>query len=239
MKPTDNDTEMLECTFVVPAYNEEKRIQKLLSEIIGSEHTFLFICDGNDKTADIINDFSTTHPNMNVVCLEYEIRLGKGKAIKEGLRKAGTPYAGYLDADGSTSFDEMSFLLKEIGQSDGVIGSRYMIGSKMTPPQGLIRRLESRTFNLIVRLLFDLPYADTQCGAKIFKKSSVENVLPKINSNGFEFDVEIIWRMKQSGFILKEIPIIWQNMGDSRVKGLDAFSMLSNILKLRFEKKQI
>ena len=70
-------------------------------------------------------------------------------------------------------------LLNGLGDADGVIGSRYVPGSKVTTPQGLFRRLESRTFNLIIRLLFGLPYNDTQCGAKVFKKVPLDLVLPE------------------------------------------------------------
>jgi glycosyltransferase involved in cell wall biosynthesis len=234
LEQTDNNAGMTACTLVIPAYNEEARIQMLLSDITGSGATFLFICDGDDKTAEIIRDFATANQDMRVSCLEYPDRLGKGKAIREGLKNAVTPYTGYMDADGSTSLEEMSALLNGIGDADGVIGSRYVPGSMMTTPQGLFRRLESRTFNLIIRLLFGLPYNDTQCGAKVFKSGPLEVVLPCITSTGFEFDVELIWRMRQSGFMVKELPIIWQNRGGSRVKGQDAFSMFTNLVQLRF-----
>lgn len=225
-----------ECTLVIPAYNEAERIQVLLSDIMGSCLTYLFICDGNDNTATIIRNFATVNPDMRINCLEYPERLGKGKAICEGLRKAATPCAGYMDADGSTSLEEMHALLNGLMEADGVIASRYVLGSMVTTPQGIFRRLESRAFNLIIRILFGLPYHDTQCGAKIFKKNPLQTVLPKITSTGFEFDVELIWLMRQSGFVVKELPIIWQNRGDSRVKGQDAFSMFLNLLKLRFRR---
>ncbi len=225
---------MAACTLVIPAYNEEERIHLLLSDITGSDATFIFICDGNDKTSEIIHNFTTANPDMRISCLEYPVRLGKGKAIREGLQKAGTPFAGYMDADGSTSIGEMNALLHGLGDVDGAIGSRYVPGSKVTTPQGIFRRLESRTFNLIIRLLFGLPYNDTQCGAKVFKSVPLKLILPKVTSTGFEFDVELIWRMRTTGFLLKELPIIWQNRGDSRVKGQDAFSMFMNLLTLRF-----
>ena len=233
LEQTENNTGMAACTLVIPAYNEEERIQMLLSDITGSGATYLFICDGSDRTAEIIRDFAAANTDMRVTCLEFHERLGKGKAIREGLRKAVTPYAGYMDADGSTSLKEMNSLLTGLSGADGVIGSRYVPGAMVTTPQGLFRRLESRTFNLIIRLLFDLPYHDTQCGAKVFKSGPLRVVLPGITSSGFEFDVELIWRMRASGFVVKELPIMWQNRGDSRVKGQDAFSMLMNLIKLR------
>jgi len=238
LEQAENIAGMAECTLVIPAYNEGERIQMLLSDIAGSAAFYLFICDGSDNTATIIQDFAKSNPDMRITCLEYQERLGKGKAIREGLKKAATPCAGYMDADGSTSLEEMNSLLGGLRDSDGVIGSRYIPGSIVTTSQSLFRRLESRAFNRIIRLLFNLPYHDTQCGAKVFRKRPLEVVIPDITSSGFEFDVELIWRMRRSGFLVKELPITWQNKGDSRVRGPDAFSMLVNLIRLRFGRQR-
>ena len=100
--------------------------------------------------------------------------------------------------------------------------------------QGLLRRLESRGFNLLIRVLFGFSYHDTQCGAKVFKRAAIDAVLPAMVSRGFEFDVELLWRLKRAGFRVIEVPIEWQNQGDSRVEKKDMIRMLSGLLKVRF-----
>ncbi len=106
-------------------------------------------------------------------------------------------------------------------------------GSQQEIRQGWLRRLESRGFNLIIRLLFGLSFHDTQCGAKVFKKSAVDAVLPRLIARGFEFDVELIWRLKRAGYRIEEIPIAWQNKGDSRVRNEDVIRMLAGLLRIR------
>ncbi|MCJ7741848.1 MAG: glycosyltransferase family 2 protein, partial [Methanoregula sp.] len=98
----------------------------------------------------------------------------------------------------------------------------------------ILRQLESRAFNLLIRALFGLSYHDTQCGAKVFKKSAIDTVLPLMISRGFEFDVELLWRLRGAGFRVNEVPIEWQNKGDSRVRKRDMIRMLSGLFKLRF-----
>jgi hypothetical protein len=98
----------------------------------------------------------------------------------------------------------------------------------------VLRRFESRAFNLIIRLLFGLHFHDTQCGAKVFRKSAVDSVLPQMVSSGFEFDVELLWRLKQGGYSVREVPIKWQNTGDSRVERRDMIRMLTGLLRVRF-----
>jgi hypothetical protein len=79
-----------------------------------------------------------------------------------------------------------------------------------------------------------LRYHDTQCGAKVFKKSAIDAVLPLMISRGFEFDVELLWRLRNAGFRVAEVPIAWQNKGDSRVQKRDMIRMLSGLFRVRF-----
>jgi dolichol-phosphate mannosyltransferase len=234
LEERNNSAGMVCCTLVIPAYNEAERISLLLREIRSRDIEYIFICDGNDGTASIISLFTKEHQEMSIRCLEYPERLGKGMAIKQGLSLAKTRYAGYMDADGSTTPQQMEALFRELNGSDGIIGSRWVGGAKITTSQGLFRRFESRVFNLVIRMFFNLPYHDTQCGAKVFKKEALDTVLPLVVSKGFEFDVELIWRLRNQGFKIREYPIEWKNVGNSRVKGQDAISMLGNLLYLRF-----
>jgi dolichol-phosphate mannosyltransferase len=223
----------LECTLVIPAYNEEARIGTLLSGLTCLQFEYIFICDGEDDTASAIKKWGASHPDIRLHCIEHTTRIGKGGAVCEGLSLAKTRFAGYMDADGSASCDKMLRLFNELDGNDGIIGSRWITGAKITRSQGIMRRFESRVFNLAIKVLFQLPYKDTQCGAKVFRKDALDAVLPGIISKGFEFDVELLWRLRGKGFLVSEYPIEWNNRGDSRVKGQDAFSMLFNLVKLR------
>lgn len=220
-------------TIIIPAYNEEERIRGLLEQLPGKTGRFIVVCDGTDATPGIVLSFSRSHPGLDLICLTYSRRLGKGGAVREGFSRAAGTLAGFMDADGSTSVDQMEDLISAIGDADGIIGSRWLPGSVVPVRQGLARRLESRAFNILVRLLFSLPYSDTQCGAKVFKKSAVDAVLGDMVSTGFEFDVELLWRLSRKGFLVREYPITWENQEASRVRGRDSFRMLAALIALR------
>ena len=228
------DREAADCTLVIPAYNEERRIQSLLNGLLDFRGDIIFVCDGTDATSAIIAAFAADHPSLSIRCLTFSARLGKGGGVVAGLREASTRYVGYMDADGSTSLAEMERLFDRLADVDGAIGSRWLPGSVMTVRQGLRRRAESRLFNLAVRLLFGLDYRDTQCGAKVFRREALEAVLPSIRSTGFEFDVELLWRLAQSGCRVEEVPITWENRDESKVGTADAKEMLSGMIRLRF-----
>ncbi|MFH0967512.1 MAG: glycosyltransferase family 2 protein, partial [Methanobacteriota archaeon] len=130
-------------------------------------------------------------------------------------------------------FSEMSRLLTLLNDHDGIIGSRHMPGSSVETHQPLIRRLQSRIFNLIIRALFGLRYYDTQCGAKFFRRDILLRILPDLRAKGFEFDVELLWHMKRNGCDIIEVPVIWNDTGDSRLQTSDAFSMFMTLVRLR------
>ena len=230
----DGEVDLADCTLVIPAYNEEARIGSLLEGISGFPGDLIFVCDGTDATPAVIGAFADDHPSLSIRCLTFPSRLGKGGGIVAGVREASTPYVGYMDADGSTSLSEMERLFDRLATVDGAIGSRWVPGSVLTVRQGLRRRVESRLFNLLVRMLFGLDYRDTQCGAKAFRKEALDAVLPSIRSTGFEFDVELLWRLRQNGYRVEEVPTTWENRDESKVTTSDAKEMLLGMLRLRF-----
>jgi dolichol-phosphate mannosyltransferase len=220
-------------SLVIPAYNEENRITPLFDAISSFEGELIVVCDGTDRTADVVDGIALRRGDLTIRCLRFEKRLGKGGGVLEGLGVARAPLVGYFDADGSTTVDEMKRLFSELGNNDGLIGSRWVPGSTLQVRQSILRRIESRAFNLVIRVLFGLRYNDTQCGAKVFRKIAVDTILPAMRSRGFEFDVELLWRMKNAGFRVTETPIVWQNKGDSRVRKSDMIRMLAGLVALR------
>jgi dolichol-phosphate mannosyltransferase len=221
-------------SLVIPAYNEEKRIRVLFDEIPAFDCELIVVCDGTDRTAECVSRIAEKRRDLSIRCLIFDHRLGKGGGVIEGLKAARTPFVGYFDADGSTGIGEMQRLFTYLPGSDGAIGSRWVVGSELRVRQGIMRRLESRAFNLLIRLLFGLTYNDTQCGAKVFTKAAVDAVLPRMTSRGFEFDVELLWRMRMAGYSVTEVPIVWQNTGDSRVQKRDMIRMLTGLFAIRF-----
>lgn len=221
-------------SIIIPAYNEAQRIGQLLSQIPSWGGHYLVICDGSDATVAIVREFAAAHPEIDLRCLTYSLRLGKGGAVREGFLTATTPSVGFMDADASTSVAQMVSLFAALDGADCVIGSRWLPGSIVPERQGIARRFESRGFNLLIRLLFGLSLTDTQCGAKVFKKTAIDAVIGEMSASGFEFDVELLWRLSRKGYVIKEYPITWQNQGGSRVKGTDIFRMLRSLVSLRF-----
>ena len=102
---------------------------------------------------------------------------------------------------------------------DGVAGVREKSSMKMS----LKRRLISRFFNTHVRFLFKIPYTDTQCGAKIFKKAAAKSIAKKLSNTGWAFDVNLLLVAKYLNFRIMEFPVEWSEKEGSKFSMGEAF----------------
>jgi glycosyltransferase involved in cell wall biosynthesis len=223
-------------SLVIPAYNEELRIIPVLQHILMAAPVFeiIIVCDGPDNTGNLVREIAADHPE--IVLIERPERLGKGDAICEGFRLARGEIVGFMDCDESIDITEMINMVQALGPHDGVIASRRMDRSKIVKNQPFQRRLVSSLFNILfVRFLFRLPYSDTQCGAKIFRKNVILPVIPEIRSTGFEMDLELLWRLQRDGCDIIEYPVTWKHAEGSKFRLRYSLEMFWNLMIIRFD----
>jgi glycosyltransferase involved in cell wall biosynthesis len=222
-------------SIIIPAYNEELRIKSVVLSLSESmpEKEILVVCDGADETKSIVKDISVHKPNIRVI--NFDVRLGKGGAIVEGFKTARGERIGFVDADESVSPKDIKDMFNLLESSDGIIASRRMKASKILVEQPLKRRVASRIFNIFVRSFFGLPFKDTQCGAKVFKREAIYSILDELETKGFEIDVEILWRLKNKGYNIIEHPIAWKHSEGSKFSLKQSKHMLISLLQIRFK----
>lgn len=223
-------------SLVIPAYNEETRISdvlKLYQNFLANydDYEIIVVVDGNDSTGRIIEDFSQR--NNKVKLLEYSTRLGKGGALVKGFTYAQGEIIGFVDSDLAVLPQEYKKLLDAVDSGDCIIASRRASGAEIKVKQPLTRRFFSKSFNYLVRAMFFLDVSDTQCGAKVFRKDALKKILPQLRSTGFEFDVELLWRMHGAGYVIKEIPITWSHQASSNFRAMHIPLMFGNLLMRR------
>lgn len=229
----------IECklSIVIPAYNEKKRIVKMINlyiEFLDKKYDYeiIVVHDGNDGTDSLIKNIMKNRPNIKLIKLSE--RQGKGGAIIYGLKECRGEILAFVDADESVSPEEFEKLVKALKYTDCVISSRRINGAYITKDKSLIRKIPSKIFNIIVNLMFDLGIKDTQCGAKVFKKEVIDQIISSLETKGFEFDVELLWRIKTKGFKIKEIPIVWRHDSDSTFSLKYSYNMLASLIRIRF-----
>jgi glycosyltransferase involved in cell wall biosynthesis len=224
-------------SIVIPAYNEEKRIARTLD----SYHSFfskkkadfeIIVVANNcsDKTGAVVKSFSKRKKNVRL--LDIPKKIGKGGAVKKGFSIASKQVVAFVDADNSTPPKEFLKILNGLSKADIAIGSRALSGSKILK-QPEYRKFLGRSFNFLVNFLFGLPLNDTQCGAKVFSKKTV-SIMQSVESDFFEFDVELLWRAQKKGFTILEVPIVWTDAEESKVGFMIVPSMFLGLLRIRF-----
>lgn len=222
-------------SIIIPAHNEEDRIERTLehyARTFADSEIIVALNGCTDATLQIVERAAGLHSNVRYV--EIPETIGKGGAVRAGFMLAGAPVIGYADADGATAATEMRRLCESLGADDGVIASRWMRGAAIDVKQTLLRRAASRTFNFIVRALFGLRYADTQCGAKVFTKRSFEQAMRYVETSNLAFDVDLLFVMRSLGFHVREEPTFWSDVEGSRLRlGAASRLMLAAIIRLR------
>ncbi|MBI4445396.1 MAG: glycosyltransferase family 2 protein [Acidobacteria bacterium] len=230
---------------VIPAYNEEARLQATLTEVMaflnGEPYAseVLLVDDGSvDRTSEIARSFSSgPSRTCEVLVLQSPINRGKGYSVRRGMLASRGDYGLISDADLSVPIMEVRKLSAILAENcrDIVFGSRSLPDSKIEVHQSRIRRASSRVFNFMVRLITGLPYADTQCGFKLFRLQTCRALFENQRIHDFGFDVEILYMASKWGLSVQEVPVIWRHWPGTKVRmWSDAFYMLMDLLKIRW-----
>lgn len=225
-------------SIVVPAYNEEKRIENTLKEINN------FFVDKNEKYEIIVvDDWSKDNTIKVVENIWFDVKIikwvknrWKWYAVKKWILESLWEYVLYTDADNSTPIQEFDKLLNEVSSDyDIAIWSRYLKDSKLEKKQPFYRIIISRLWNFLIKNILIWWFKDTQCWFKMFKNHVAKDIFSKQKTLWFGFDMEILLVSKTIGYSIKEVPVIWIDSPDSRVNPVkDMFKTLKELIIIKF-----
>ena len=234
-------------SIVIPAHNEERRIRetlenyaKFFSDIkrkkeIKNFEIIVVINNTQDKTEEIVRELLKKYPEISYLNFKQG---GKGFAIIEGFKdalKRDNKLIGFVDADMATPPEAFYDLIKNIKNYDGIIADRWDKKSIISPKQNIIRRFMSRIYNLMVRTLFFMPFKDTQCGAKVFRREIIEKNINKLITSNWGFDVALLFCLrKETHARIKSIPTTWEDKQESKINlKKTPFLMFASLVRLR------
>lgn len=228
---------MVSISIVIPAYNEEQRLPQTLDRVVEylSAREFdaevLVVNDGSrDGTAALVKRYAERHPMVRLI--ENPGNRGKGFSVRNGMLNTTKEWALFSDADLSSPIEEVEKLLAAVERekADGAIGSRALNRELVSVHQSVFREYSGRFFNLMMRLLLRLPFADTQCGFKMLRREAAHAVYQRVQIRGFGFDAEALFIARKLGYRVVEVPVRWANAEGTKVtmlNGLKAFSDLA------------
>jgi glycosyltransferase involved in cell wall biosynthesis len=227
-------------SIVIPAYNESARIENALERVMaciakqGWDAEVLVVDDGStDVTTDIIQHWMERNPRLHLI--KNEGNRGKGYSVRNGLLQAAGEVVMFTDADLSAPMEEAERLLAAIADgADVAIGSRWMDKTRQTIHQPLYRRFFGRCFNWVTRTVMGLPFKDTQCGFKAFKRPAAQIIFRLQRIERWGFDPEILFIARKLGYEIREVPVTWGHDERSRMSYLkDGMKMLEEMAIIR------
>lgn len=219
-------------SIVIPAYNEADRIiptiENSLEYLSGKEikAEIIVVSDGSkDSTIKTVRSFSPPS-SVTIKAIEYFPNRGKGYAVRTGMMSASGDMIMFMDADYSVPMEYLDTALKHIAAGyDIAVASRALPDSEIVRHQNFLRELSGKTYTFIQNTFLGLDFNDTQCGFKVFTRTAARRLFAAQKLSSVIFDPEILWLAVREGFKVKEFPVKWTHMEDSRIKydSLDKF----------------
>jgi dolichyl-phosphate beta-glucosyltransferase len=227
----------MQCTIVVPCYNERSRLDKGAFDDFVRDHKdtgFLFVNDGStDGTRELLDDLVLADPQRMGV-LHLERNCGKAEAVRRGILECaglGARYAGFWDADLATPLNvipEFIHHLDAYPDVQMVFGARVRLLGRRIDRRPL-RHYLGRGFATAASLVLGVPFYDTQCGAKVFRMTpEVVRIFESPFRSRWIFDVEIVARYLHRSHsvdadtLIHEMPLhCWRDVAGSKVKPRD------------------
>lgn len=229
-------------SIVIPAYNEAYRIRATLEKVLrycesGNRPTELVIVDdgSSDSTPELLKDFQERCPAARI--LRNEPNRGKGFSVRRGVLEALGEFVLFTDADLSAPIEEADKLLAALESlgADAAVGSRAVDRQLIGIHQPRFREWSGRLFNLCVRLATGLKIHDTQCGLKLFRRSSTRRAFELQRIEGFGFDPELLFLIQRLGGKIVEVPVRWDDNPATKIRFLhDAPKMVFDLVALRW-----
>ena len=215
----------------VPVYNEESELEKhinILSRFCQKNLPFydwrITIADNAsiDNTPVIAATLAKKNPRVHLYRLEQK---GRGRAVKRAWSNSHADFCVYMDLDLSTDLIHLPKILKALQNGNDIaIGSRLAKGAKVEG-RTLIREITSRMLNFFfIQIFFNTHFTDAQCGFKAVSKKVVEDLIPKIQDNGWFFDGELLIVAEKSGYKIYEEPVHWVDNPGSTVQLVSTIS---------------
>lgn len=231
-----NTINMKKITVLIPCYNEEKGIGKVIDGVpteklthLGYQTEIIAIDNNsNDRTGKILLEKSTR--------VVLEKKQGKGNAIKAGFRSISndTDYVVMLDGDNTYKSEEIPRLIEPLENNfcDVVIGSR-LEGKLNGVSLSFSHRLANWIFTFLVRRFYLVNITDTCTGYFAWKKKVIDELIPNLKSDGFAIETEMITKMAKLGYKIFSVPITYdEREGKSKLSPyLDGIKIIWMLIK--------
>ena len=225
---------------VIPVLNEAHvlersvaTVRKYLAEKMAGYRWRVVIVDNGSKdgTDDVGRKLAAQHSDVLFLHLDQR---GRGRALRHAWMQSQADIVSYMDVDLSTNLDHLPEAVRALLDDgcDIAIGSRLMRGSRTK--RSFKREVISRLYNIFLKGVLWTRFSDAQCGFKVVTREVVEKIVPQIKDQSWFFDTEMLVLAEKQGYRIRDIPVIWNEDDDSRVKIIStAWEDIKGVFRLR------
>ncbi|CAB3228774.1 unnamed protein product [Arctia plantaginis] len=243
--PSINETECLNLSVIVPAYNEEERLPPMLDEALefletrvkghpSFQYEIIVVSDGSkDNTVKVAEAYTEKYGSEKLRCLKLIKNRGKGGAVRLGVQSCRGATILFADADGASKFEDLTKLegaIKDIINCDYMveprdasnniaiaIGSRAHLEKESLATRSVFRNILMYGFHFLVWLFTVKGIKDTQCGFKLFTREAARTCFQSLHVTRWAFDVELLYIAKVLNIPIAEIPVRWTEIEGSKI----------------------
>ncbi len=226
----------------IPTYNERENIGSLLPALLGLQpaaHVLVVDDNSPDGTGDVVADWAGQDPRIHL--MRRDGKRGIGSAYRAAFAWAAERGYGLvvvMDADGSHDPREVSRLLGASAAADVVVGSRYIPGGRIEN-WPLSRLALSWGGNALARLMVGTQVRDWTSGFKCYRREVLEALrFARITSEGYSFQIEILFHCQRDGWKLREVPITFvdRRLGRTKMSRREVYQAAVTLLRIAWQR---
>lgn len=224
---------------VIPVFNEEKALPRnivILADFLKANlrNPWQIIIADNastDNTRSVSEMLTQRYSGINYLHIPQK---GRGRALKTAWLDSTADIVSYMDVDLSTDLSYFPQLVRSLEEGYHVaIGSRLSKGSRVT--RSVKRELISRSYNMLIKSMFFVPFNDAQCGFKALTRKTAQAIVPHIKNDNWFFDTELLIIAAKRGYKINQLPVKWDDDQTSTVHITStATEDIKGLLRLRF-----
>ena len=214
-----NDSSLI--SIVIPVYNEQHRIKSFLASVTKFLHKkdfsyeIVIVDDGStDKTVATIKQILDEKVPGTFRVVQLPVNAGKGAAIRKGMLESKGEYIFFLDADGSTSIEEIDRFMPFFAEDVDI----YIAQRTLKQKAPFKRKLFGYGYIMLANLLLQLDVKDITCGFKCYRRGCVQTIFSRQTLNNWSFDAENVFTARKHGYRIEEIQVAWEHTPGSKVK---------------------
>ncbi len=236
----------IKLSIIVPVYNEEKTITQVIKKVFAVKlpvvsKEIIIVNDGStDNTAKFLTKIKSTKANFKII--HHKRNMGKGAAVRTGIKRAKGNYIIIQDADLEYDPQDIKKLLELVilGEAKVIYGTRLNrmpdFAKDERTPRFFIHYVGNKTLSLITSVFFGNWLTDMECCYKLFPKDALKDIT--LHARGFELEPEITAKLLKQGHKIREVPISTNPRSYEEGKKLntvrDGIKAIWTLVKYRF-----